>query len=236
MRLAFQDFANNLSVAFQDPATNVMYGIIDLHDTIIFYLILFLVLVFWVFISTFGNRDHLYTLTEDNTLEILWTLTPATILWCIALPSLQLLYLIDEILEPDLTIKAIGHSWYWSYEYSDFSTALTVDSFLIPDTDLTIGEPRQLTVDNYLVLPTLTNIRILITSVDVIHSFAVPSLGLKADAISGRLNALAFVINRPGVFHGQCSELCGALHSAMPIGVQAVTLPSFLTYVHSQQA
>lgn len=236
--LNYADFAINWSLGFQDPASNSKYGIIDLHDSIIFYEIILFFIVAWGFISTLTNKDHLPYVTEGNLIEIIWTITPAIILWLIAIPSLKLLYLKDEILEPDLTVKAIGRSWYWTYELSDFAhlhdgESITFDSFLIPEADLEFGELRQLAVDNYLVLPTHTSIRLLVTSKDVIHSFAKPSLGIKADAIPGRLNALAFVINRPGLFYGQCSELCGDLHSAKPIGLKAVNLPSFLQYIDS---
>ena len=215
-----------------------MYGIIDLHDSIIFYLIILFALVFWLFFSTIFNPDHLPFLRHGNVIEIIWTITPALILWFIAIPSLKLLYLLDEILDADLTVKAIGHSWYWSYEYSDYAhlnndVSISFDSFLVPDSDLAFGELRRLTVDNYLVLPIHTSIRLLVTSMDVIHSFAVPSLGIKADAIPGRLNSLGFIINRPGTFFGQCSELCGDLHSAMPIGIKAVNLPAYLNFLDS---
>lgn len=236
--LSYADYALNWSLGFQDPASNTKYGIIDLHDSIIFYLIIIFFVVVWAFISTLTNKDYLPYITDGNLIEILWTITPALILWFIAIPSLKLLYLIDEVLEPDLTVKAIGHSWYWSYELSDFAhlhegESIAFDSFLVPESDLELGELRQLAVDNYLVLPTHTSIRLLVTSKDVIHSFAVPSLGLKADGIPGRLNSLAFIINRPGVFYGQCSELCGDLHSAKPIGIKAVNLPAFLQYIHT---
>jgi cytochrome c oxidase subunit 2 len=230
------DYAINWSKGFQDPASNTKYGIIDLHDSIIFYLIIFFFVVAWSFFSVATNKDYLPYLTEGNQIEVLWTVTPAIVLWCIAIPSLKLLYLIDEVLEPDLTVKAVGHSWYWSYELSDYAhlhngESIAFDSFLIPEADLELGDLRQLTVDNYLVLPIHTSIRLLVTSLDVIHSFALPSFGIKADAVPGRLNSLAFIINRPGVFYGQCSELCGELHSAKPIGIKAVNLPAFLQYV-----
>lgn len=225
------DSAVNWSTGFQDPASNTFYGIIDLHDNIIFYLIILGSLVFWAFLSTLTNPDHLPFLAHGNLIEIIWTITPAIILWLIAIPSIKLLYLIDEILDADLTVKAIGRSWYWSYEYSDFSNPIAFDSFLIPDSDLLPGQPRRLAVDNYLVLPIHTSIRLLVTSMDVIHSFALPSFGIKADAIPGRLNSLGFIINRPGTFYGQCSELCGDLHSAMPIGIRAVNLPAFIQFI-----
>ena len=132
--------------------------------------------------------------------------------------------MIDQILEAEITIKAIGNQWYWNYE----TDSSQFDSFLINENDLREGDLRLLTVDNYLILPTHTNIRMLVTSNDVIHSFAVPSLGIKSDAIPGRLNSFAFNINRKGIFYGQCSELCGILHGFMPIGIKAVSIQSYL--------
>lgn len=143
----------------------------------------------------------------------------------------------DEILDSEITVKAIGNQWYWSYEYSDYVTeddeTIAFDSFLVPDSDLAQGELRTLTVDNYLVLPVNTNIRVLCSSNDVIHSFAVPSLGIKADCYPGRLNSLGFVINRESYYYGGCSELCGSLHHAMPIGINAVSLDSYLSFIKS---
>jgi cytochrome c oxidase subunit 2 len=153
------------------------------------------------------------------------------------IPSLKLLYKMDEILDSELTVKVIGNQWFWSYEYSDYvndeSETIAFDSFLIPDSDLELGQLRTLTVDNYLVLPVNTSIRVLCTSNDVIHAFAVPSLGIKADCYPGRLNALGFVINRESYYYGGCSELCGSLHHAMPIGVQATDLPSYLSWIQT---
>ena len=176
-----------------------MYSIIDLHDRIIFYLLIILSVVVW-----FGLRivstDHLAHLHHGNTLELVWTITPACVLWAIGIPSLRLLYLMDEILDPEVTVKVMGSQWFWSYGNGD--------SFL---TDLELGDLRQLAVDNYLVLPINTSIRLLVSSNDVIHSFALPSLALKVDAIPGRLNGAGLIINRPSLFYGQCSELCGVL-------------------------
>jgi len=181
-------------------------------------------------------------LHHGNTLELLWTITPAVILWAIGLPSLRLLYMMDEILDPELSVKVMGNQWYWSYEYSDYvndpgsddqGISISFDSFMIGDNDLELGDLRVLSVDQYLVLPINTSIRLLISSNDVIHSFALPSLALKADAIPGRLNSTGLIINRPSTYYGQCSELCGVMHGFMPIGLQAVTIPSYLNWVES---
>jgi len=166
-----------------------MYAIINLHDNILFYLLILLVLVSWFFISSLTTPDHLSYLHHGNLIELIWTITPAAILWAIGIPSLKLLYMMDEILDAEITIKCIGNQWYWSYEYTDYENQVIFDSFMINYDNLELGDQRQLAVDNNVVLPVNTNIRLLISSNDVIHSFAVPSLALKADAMPGRLNS-----------------------------------------------
>ncbi|KAJ3084750.1 hypothetical protein HDU99_004896 [Rhizoclosmatium hyalinum] len=142
-----------------------------------------------------------------------------------------------EVLDAEITVKAIGSQWYWSYEYTDYvesnGSTIAFDSFMIDEASLEMGDQRQLTVDNALVLPVNTSIRILVSSNDVIHSFAIPSLALKADCLPGRLNSLGLIINRPGVFYGQCSELCGANHGFMPISLKAVTIPSYINFLEA---
>ena len=145
----------------------------------------------------------------------------------VALPSFALLYSIDEVVDPSLTVKCIGNQWYWSYEYSDFENSIgniTFDSYMVPEDELEIGELRLLEVDNRVVVPVNTHIRLLITAADVLHSWAVPSLGVKVDACVGRLNQTSLFILRQGVFYGQCSEICGVGHANMPIVVEAVYL------------
>lgn len=139
----------------------------------------------------------------------------------------------DEILDTEITVKAIGNQWYWSYEYTDLDLNINFDSFLIADSDLILGDLRLLTVDNYLILPINTSIRLLITSNDVIHSFAIPSLAIKCDAIPGRLNSTGLIFTRPSTYYGQCSELCGILHGFMPIGIHAVNLNSYLNFLNT---
>jgi heme/copper-type cytochrome/quinol oxidase subunit 2 len=188
-------------------------------------------------ISAFLNPDHLKYLSHGNLIEVIWTTSPAIILWLIGIPSLKLLYMMDEILDAEMTVKAIGFQWGWTYNYGDYTKdndGIGFDSFMIAESDLDEGDFRQLAVDNYLVLPINTSIRMIITSNDVIHSFAVPSLGIKCDALPGRLNSIGFVINRPATLYGQCSELCGVLHSAMPIGIKAVNIPSYLQFIKAQ--
>jgi cytochrome c oxidase subunit 2 len=145
-------------------------------------------------------------LNLPTVLELIWTITPAFILIAIAFPSFRLLYLMDEVISPTLTIKIVGHQWYWSYEYSDFITetgeSIDFDSYMLPESDLELGQFRLLDVDNKLIVPVDCHIRLIITGADVIHSFAVPSLGLKLDACPGRLNQVSFLADRTGTFYG----------------------------------
>ncbi len=229
----YNDYPQKGQLGFQDPGSEWMYAIIDLHDRIVFYQIILCVQVGWLMISAQINKSHQAYLQHGNLIEQIWTQSPAGILWAIGLPSQRQLYMMDEIQDAEITIKAIGNQWYWSYEYTDYidnEMNIAYDSFMLDQDSLTTGELRQLTVDNNLVLPVNTSIRLLVTSNDVIHCFAVPSLGQKSDAIPGRLNATGFIINRPSTYYGQCSELCGVLHGFMPIGIEAVNIPTYLTF------
>ncbi len=233
------DYPQEGQLSFQDPASDWMYAIIDLHDRIVFYLIIILAVVLWTQISAISNKNHLAYLHHGNMIEQIWTLTPAGILWAIGLPSLRQLYIMDEIQDAEITVKAIGNQWYWSYEYSDYvnangSAEIAFDSFMVDEASQEQGDIRNLTVDNYLVLPVGTSIRLVVSSNDVIHCFAIPSLAIKSDAIPGRLNATGFIINRPSTYYGQCSELCGVLHGFMPIGLHAVSVPSYLSFLDTQ--
>lgn len=241
LSIIFADSPIDYSYGFQDPGSDWMLGIIHLHDTIIFYLLVIFVVVIWFLASALLNKDYLFYLHHGNLIELIWTITPAMILWIIGVPSIKLLYIMDEILDAEITVKAIGNSWYWTYEYSDYvfsngesdTEGITFDSFLVGESDLEQGDLRQLTVDNYLVLPVNTSIRLVTTSNDVIHNFAIPSLGLKLDAIPGRLNTTGLVINRDAVFYGNCSELCGYGHAFMPTAIRAVSLGSYLSFIDS---
>ena len=224
----FNDYPLIVQLGFQDPATKSFEGVIDLYDRIFYYLIIVLVVVSWFLISSLTNKNYV-NIAHGNFLELIWTLTPAAILWGIGLPSLKLLYMMDEILDSEITIKAIGNQWYWNYELTDNENIL-IESYMVSDDSLNLGDLRLLTTDNSLVLPIHTSIRLLVTSNDVIHSFAVPSLGLKSDAIPGRLNASGFIINRASTYYGQCSELCGVLHGFMPIQIRGVNIKEYLNY------
>nr|YP_008238982.1 cytochrome c oxidase subunit II [Palinurellus wieneckii]AGN95853.1 cytochrome c oxidase subunit II [Palinurellus wieneckii] len=217
-------------LGFQDSASPLMEQLIFFHDHAMVVLVMIITFVGYMMSSLFLNYFTNRFLLENQTIEVIWTVLPAIILIFIALPSLRLLYLLDEVNSPSVTVKAIGHQWYWSYEYSDF-LQVEFDSYMIPTNELDLPNYRLLDVDNRMVLPMDTQIRVLVTAADVIHSWTVPALGVKADAIPGRLNQVSLMINRPGLFYGQCSEICGANHSFMPIVVEAVSVDYFLAWI-----
>lgn len=213
-------------LGFQDATSPIIEELLHFHDhaLIIVFLISSLVL-YLISVMLTTNLTHTSTIDAQE-VETIWTILPAIILIIIALPSLRILYIIDEINNPYLTVKTIGHQWYWSYEYTDYED-LTFDSYIVPTQDLKPGELRLLEVDNRVVLPMELTIRILISSEDVLHSWAVPSLGLKTDAIPGRLNQTTLLSTRPGLYYGQCSEICGSNHSFIPIVLEIVPLKIF---------
>nr|YP_010946832.1 cytochrome c oxidase subunit II [Rhabdoblatta marginata]WGO57589.1 cytochrome c oxidase subunit II [Rhabdoblatta marginata] len=216
----------------QDSASPIMEQLIYFHDHALMIIIMILMIVIYMMVmlttNTFTNRF----LLEGQLIEVAWTIAPAIILIFIAIPSLRLLYLMDEINNPVVTLKTIGHQWYWSYEYSDF-LKVEFDSYMIPINEMNNNDFRLLDVDNRAALPMNTFIRIIITATDVLHSWTVPSLGIKADATPGRLNQTSFLINRPGLFYGQCSEICGANHSFMPIVIESISIKNFINWVSS---
>nr|YP_010952698.1 cytochrome c oxidase subunit II [Trapezia cymodoce]WMQ53118.1 cytochrome c oxidase subunit 2 [Trapezia cymodoce] len=219
-------------MGFQDSASPLMEQLIFFHDHIMLILVLITTFVGYImFMVLMNSYIHRYML-ENQTIEMIWTIIPAVILIFIALPSLRLLYLLDEVNNPSMTLKTIGHQWYWSYEYSDF-LHLEFDSYMTPLNEMNSSGFRLLDVDNRVVLPMNTQIRIIISAADVIHSWTVPSLGVKADAIPGRLNQVSFLISRPGLFYGQCSEICGANHSFMPIMIESTSTNHFLQWISS---
>jgi len=183
-------------------------------------------------IKTIVGNNINKILLESQSLELFWTVMPAIILLFIGFPSIRLLYLLDEVYYPSITLKTIGHQWYWSYEYSDFSNNIEFDSFIVPSNELTENQFRLLDVDNRTVLPFNTQIRNLISSADVIHSWTIPSLGVKADAVPGRLNQVRFNVNTPGLFYGQCSEICGANHRFMPIVIESTYINFFKKWIY----
>jgi len=262
------DAAEPWGMYFQDSASPIMEGIVDLHDHISYFLILILTAVTWMMavllFSSYVPKGYtkstpynsggeyeigtsLKDLNHGSVIEVVWTISPAIILILIAFPSFRLLYLMDEMIEPTITIKAVGHQWYWTYEYTDTleggaggadapSEALQIDfeSYMVPTDSLEAGDLRLLEVDNRVVLPVDTLVRVVVTGADVIHSWAVPSLGVKIDAIPGRLNQTSLDINREGVYYGQCSELCGVNHAFMPIAVEGVSLEAYISWLLAQ--
>nr|QIZ12651.1 cytochrome c oxidase subunit II [Callochiton steinenii] len=217
-------------LGFQDAASPLMEQLIFFHDHAMLILIMIISLVSYAAFSLLFNKLISRFTLEGQHIETIWTILPAIILIFLALPSLRLLYLLDEVNEPSLTIKAIGHQWYWSYEYSDFLN-VEFDSYMVPTSELNFGDYRLLEVDHRSVLPMNTNIRILVTAADVLHSWTIPSLGVKADAVPGRINQLSFFVNYPGIFYGQCSEICGSNHSFMPIVLEVVDNNTFVSWV-----
>nr|WRK84410.1 Cox2 [Phylloglossum drummondii] len=238
--IAYRDAAEPWQLGFQDAATPMMQGIIDLHHDIFFSLMIILIFVLWMLVRALWHFHYERNpiperIVHGTTIEIIWTIFPSIILMFIAIPSFALLYSMDEVVDPAITIKAIGHQWYWTYEYSDYNRSdeqsLTSDSYMIPEDDSELGQSRLLEVDNRMVVPAKTHLRLIITSADVLHSWAVPSLGVKCDAVPGRSNQTSIFIKREGVYYGQCSEICGTNHAFMPIVVEAVSLDAYASRV-----
>nr|YP_010726181.1 cytochrome c oxidase subunit II [Erasmia pulchella]WDY84162.1 cytochrome c oxidase subunit 2 [Erasmia pulchella] len=216
----------------QNGASPLMEQIIFFHDHTLVILIMITILVGYLMISLFFNMYINRFLLEGQMIEVIWTILPAITLIFIALPSLRLLYLLDEINNPLITLKSIGHQWYWSYEYSDFNN-IQFDSYMTPSNELTPNNFRLLDVDNRIILPMNNQIRVMVTATDVIHSWTIPALGVKVDANPGRLNQTNFFMNRPGIFYGQCSEICGANHSFMPIMIESISIKNFINWINN---
>nr|YP_009727907.1 cytochrome c oxidase subunit II [Notonecta montandoni]QHZ87282.1 cytochrome c oxidase subunit II [Notonecta montandoni] len=220
------------TMMLQDANSPLMEQLSFFHDHSMMILAIITVMVGYLMLTMFFNKLINRYLLEGQTIELIWTILPAVTLIFIALPSLRLLYLMDEISSPSLTIKSIGHQWYWSYEYSDFSN-IEFDSYMKPTAELEEQEFRLLDVDNRIILPMNTQIRVLVTAADVLHSWAMPSLGIKIDATPGRINQGSFMMMRPGLMYGQCSEICGANHSFMPIVIESISMNHFINWLNS---
>ena len=219
----------------QEPHSAIMEQMVSFHDFLLFIIfgisIFVLSLLLFTIIRFNEKRNPTPSKTTHNTLiEVLWSVVPIFILVVIGLFSLPLLFATDDTVDADMTVKVIGRQWYWSYEYPDHGD-FTFDAFLVPDSELKEGQPRLLATDENLVLPVGKKIRVLVTSSDVLHAFAMPALGAKVDAVPGRTNEIWFDINEPGMYYGQCSELCGAGHAFMPISIQAVSEAEFDAWV-----
>nr|AFA46042.1 cytochrome c oxidase subunit II [Cercopithecus mitis heymansi] len=218
--------AHPVQLGLQDATSPVMEELITFHDYALMTISLISFLVLYALSSTLTTKLTNTNITDAQEMETIWTILPAIILILIALPSLRILYLADEINNPFFTIKSIGHQWYWTYEYTDYG-GLIFNSYMLPPLFLNPGDLRLLEVDNRVVLPIEAPVRMMITSQDVLHSWTIPTLGLKTDAVPGRLNQTTFTATRPGVYYGQCSEICGANHSFMPIVAELIPLKIF---------
>ena len=237
----FCDAPEAWQLCFQDPATPTVEGMIFFYNYIMLFVFIigfFVCFVLYEIILFFNNKTNEIPqkFTHSSVLEIIWTIIPAVLLLFIAVPSFTLLYSLDELIDPAITLKIVGHQWYWSYEYSDYSTleggeSLNFDSYMISTSDLTPGSFRLLEVDNRVILPINTHIRLLVTAADVLHSWAVPSFGIKVDACPGRLSQASLFLKREGVYYGQCSEICGVNHGFMPIVVKGVPVNTFITWI-----
>jgi len=233
------DSAQPWQFGFQDAASPVMEGIINLHHDLMYIIFVIFMFVLWllgraVYVFDESRSPKPSPFVHGTTIEILWTITPSLILLIVAVPSFALLYSVDEVIDPAITLKVVGHQWYWSYEYSDYSTednSINFDSYITGEDDLEFGHLRLLEVDNRVILPDETHVRVLVTAADVLHSWAVPSLGVKMDACPGRLNQTTIFPNREGVFYGQCSEICGVNHGFMPIVVESVNTEKYVTWL-----
>ncbi len=233
--LANAEVPRNWQLGFEPAASPVMQLIAEFHNLLLIIITLITifvtVLLIYVMYRFSEKRNPTPSKTTHNiALEIIWTVIPALILVGIAFPSFKLLYYADRAEDAEMTIKAIGNQWYWSYEYPDDGN-FTFDAFMIADEDLQPGQKRLLETDNYVVLPINTKIRLLVTASDVLHAFALPAMGVKLDGVPGRINETWMEITREGTFYGQCAEICGAGHSYMPIAVKAVSKEAYATWV-----
>jgi cytochrome c oxidase subunit 2 len=217
----------NWQLGFQEAASKSMRDIVNFHDKLLLPIIV-AISVFVLFLMAYAcirfrasRNPNPSTRTHNVAIEVLWTLIPCLILIVIAVPSFKTLYSQDRIPKADVTIKAVGYQWYWGYEYPDEN--IIFDSYMVETKDLKAGQPRLLAVDNVVVVPVNKVVKVLITANDVLHAWALPSFGVKRDAVPGRINETWFKAERVGTFYGQCSELCGIKHAFMPIEVRVVS-------------
>ena len=239
-QIAFCDAALPWQFGFQDPATPIIEGIIRFHHDLIFILVFVVVFVSWILFRTLvhfkvGSKKP-SSVVHGTLIEIIWTIVPALLLIVIAVPSFALLYSVDEVLDPSITFKIVGHQWYWSYEYSDYNIEddIVFESYILPEDELTIGDLRLLEVDQRVVLPVDSHIRLIITSSDVLHCWTIPSFGVKIDACPGRLNEASLFVQREGTFYGQCSEICGVNHGFIPICVEIVSIQNYIEWISAK--
>nr|AEG25299.1 cytochrome c oxidase subunit II [Philotrypesis sp. JHX-2011] len=216
-------------IMLQDANSPIMENMIMFYDFSMIIIVLVVAMIMYLLFFMLFNKLIDRFLLEGQMIEIIWTVIPIIFLIFLAIPSLKLLYLSDEINNPIMSIKVLGHQWYWSYEFNDFKS-INFDSFMIKDDKNNLF--RLLDVDNRLILPFNYQIRFLISSLDVIHSFTIPSLGSKVDAVPGRINQINLFMKRPGIYFGQCSEICGVNHSFMPIVIESTSLKNFINWIN----
>nr|YP_010583041.1 cytochrome c oxidase subunit II [Eurhadina cuii]UGN61487.1 cytochrome c oxidase subunit II [Eurhadina cuii] len=218
------------SFMFQNANSPIMEQLIMFHDHTMMIIMVITITVGYmmalILIKSFNNRFMM----ENQLIELIWTIIPAVMLGVIAMPSLKILYMLEETTKPMITIKTIGHQWYWSYEYSDFKK-IEFDSYMKPSNEISDSQFRLLETDNKIIVPYNTQTRMLISSTDVLHSWTIPSLGIKVDASPGRINQGNMIMKRPGLFYGQCSEICGANHSFMPILMESINMKTFTNWI-----
>ncbi len=236
---AYEGVAKPWQLGFPTPASPVMERLYQMHDflLVIITAITVFVLVGLVYICLRFRRSNNPVpskTTHNAKLEVIWTVIPILILVAIAIPSLRLHYFMQHVVEPEMTIKVTGYQWYWHYEYPD-QGGFGFDSYMKKEQDLKPGEHRLLAVDNRIVVPVDTNVRVLLTGADVIHAFALPAFGVKKDAVPGRLNETWFKAEKTGTFYGQCSELCGVGHGFMPIVIDVVSKEDFAAWVDAKK-
>nr|YP_010411510.1 cytochrome c oxidase subunit II [Euurobracon yokahamae]UJJ81885.1 cytochrome c oxidase subunit II [Euurobracon yokahamae] len=219
-----------LILNFQDFNSNMSMLMIEFHDLSLILLLMIMIFILYMILYFFMNKFVNKFILHNQMIEIIWTLVPIIILLFMVIPSLKILYMSEESMNSFLTLKILGHQWYWSYEYSDFK-GLEYDSFML--SEFTMSDFRLLDVDNRLILPFKFNIRSLVSSLDVIHSWTIPCIGVKVDAIPGRMNQLFLYFDRLGVYYGQCSEICGLNHSFMPIVVESTELKMFFFWINN---
>nr|YP_009176325.1 cytochrome c oxidase subunit II [Megaphragma amalphitanum]ALI86574.1 cytochrome c oxidase subunit 2 [Megaphragma amalphitanum] len=216
-------------LSLQDGSSLIMENMIMFHDHVMMIIMMIIMMIMYMLMFMFKNKLINLNLLEGQMIEIVWTVIPMIFLLFLVVPSLKILYLTDELNNSMITIKVVGHQWYWSYEYTDFYM-VNFDSFMINDFDNKMMF-RLLDVDNRLIIPMNNQIRFLVNSSDVIHSFAMPSLGMKVDAVPGRMNQVSMMINRYGLYYGQCSEICGVNHSFMPIVIEVTSMNNFVNWL-----
>nr|YP_010131897.1 cytochrome c oxidase subunit II [Euaspis polynesia]QQD78158.1 cytochrome c oxidase subunit 2 [Euaspis polynesia] len=214
---------------FQNSNSPYADNLISFHNFTFMLMLMITIMILFMLMNICLNKYTNRFLLKNHMIEIIWTIIPMLILMLICFPSIKILYFIDELWNPTyLTIKCIGHQWYWSYEYPEFNN-IEFDSYMI--NELNLNSFRLLDVDNRMIIPFKIPIRLLTTSTDVIHSWTIPTMGIKMDATPGRINQMNLYAIRPGLFFGQCSEICGANHSFMPIAMESTSYKNFMNWI-----